>query len=149
MSDTNALPPSLQSSRLAVIGLGYVGLPLAAEFGKFRKVIGYDTNEDRVLELRRGYDATHEMSESELRESSLLTFSTSLAMLEECNVYIVTVPTPIDENKLPICGRYLRRRKQSAKCWVMGTLLSMSRRCTPGPQKTTVCPFLSEGLFEV
>ena len=86
---------------IGVIGLGYVGLPLAIEFGKTYKVIGYDTNERRVKELESGIDITKEVDPSEIKSAKHCTFSFTPDDLLDCNFYIVTVPTPIDRNKLP------------------------------------------------
>ncbi|KAI5913001.1 Vi polysaccharide biosynthesis UDP-N-acetylglucosamine C-6 dehydrogenase TviB [Thauera sp. 2A1] len=93
--------PSLDQVRLAVIGLGYVGLPLAVEFAKRRKVAGFDINVDRIGALRAGHDATLEVSDEELREATGLRCTAALSDLAACNVFIVTVPTPIDEHKRP------------------------------------------------
>lgn len=87
--------------KIAVIGLGYVGLPLAAEFGKYRSVVGFDINELRVNELRKGIDTTKEVETEDLLSAKYLKFSTELNDLSDCNFYIITVPTPIDENNAP------------------------------------------------
>jgi UDP-N-acetyl-D-galactosamine dehydrogenase len=92
---------NLNDTRLAIIGLGYVGLPLAAEFGRHMKVTGFDINQARINELESGIDHTLEVSEQELAEASGLEFTSSLEQLRSCNVYIVTVPTPIDKSKNP------------------------------------------------
>ncbi len=92
---------NLDNARIAVIGLGYVGLPLAVEFGKKRPTIGFDINQTRIDALRDGHDATLEVELSELQEATNLSYTTDLEDLKECNVYIVTVPTPIDEYKRP------------------------------------------------
>ena len=86
---------------IAVIGLGYVGLPLAVEFGKKRKVIGYDINGLRVNEIKAGKDRTNEVSEEELKEAEHLGFTGNLEDIRDCQIFIVTVPTPIDEYKKP------------------------------------------------
>lgn len=91
----------LKNLKLAVIGLGYVGLPLALAFSKKRLVIGFDIKTKRIEQLKSGYDHTTTFTESELRESQNLTFSSNLMDLEQCNCFIVTVPTPIDANKQP------------------------------------------------
>ncbi|MFD0737914.1 nucleotide sugar dehydrogenase [Lysobacter koreensis] len=111
--------PSPDQIRIAVIGLGYVGLPLAAAFGKHLPTLGFDIDVDRVAELDRGHDHTLEVSEAALRGAGLLRFASDPAALEGCNVFIVTVPTPIDEYKRPdlrplesasrTVGRALRR----------------------------------------
>lgn len=91
----------LNDIKIAVIGLGYVGLPLAAEFGKQRPVIGYDINDARVDELKQGIDSTREVESDDLRSAKHLSFTTELEDLADANYYIVTVPTPIDENNAP------------------------------------------------
>lgn len=87
--------------KLAVIGLGYVGLPLAVEFGKKRQVIGFDINETRINSLQKGHDSTLEISSNEILESEKLILSSKKSLLRKCNVFIVTVPTPIDDKNLP------------------------------------------------
>ena len=86
---------------LAVIGLGYVGLPLAVEFGKKIKVVGFDINAKRVTELRAGYDRTLETEPDELSQALHLSYTTDPQALASCTVFIVTVPTPIDEYHRP------------------------------------------------
>lgn len=98
---TKARLPALDEIRLAVIGLGYVGLPLAVEFGKHRPVVGYDIDANRIESLRAGHDATLEVSAAKLHEAQQLSFGHSLDDLRHCNVFIVTVPTPIDDSKRP------------------------------------------------
>ena len=97
----NAAIPSKEQIRIAVIGLGYVGLPLAAAFGRRFPTVGFDIDSGRVAELRRHHDHTLEVSDEELRTAALLGFSDDAAALDGCNVFIVTVPTPIDEYKRP------------------------------------------------
>lgn len=92
---------SLENARVGIIGLGYVGLPLAVEFGKKSPTIGFDINQARIDELSAGRDSTLECSDNELAEAKYLSYTSSLQELKECNVYIVTVPTPIDEHKQP------------------------------------------------
>jgi UDP-N-acetyl-D-galactosamine dehydrogenase len=87
---------NLLESPLAVVGLGYVGLPLAVEFGKQRPVLGFDINAARVAELQGGHDHTLECSAQELRAAAQLRFSHDPADLKTCQVFIVTVPTPVD-----------------------------------------------------
>jgi UDP-N-acetyl-D-galactosamine dehydrogenase len=89
---------------IAVIGLGYVGLPLAVEFGKKYPTLGYDINRRRIAELREGVDATLEVGQAELRAATRLSYSTSIEDLHLKNVFIVTVPTPVDRHKKPDLG---------------------------------------------
>ena len=91
----------LENAKIAVIGLGYVGLPLAVEFGKKRQTLGFEINQSRVDALKNHEDATLECSPEELKEATHLTYTTDVSELKSCNVYIVTVPTPINEHKQP------------------------------------------------
>ena len=87
----------LANKKIAIIGLGYVGLPLAVEFGRLYQTIGYDINEARVQELHSGIDNTLEVESDQLAAAIHLSFTAKLSDIARCNVYIVTVPTPIDE----------------------------------------------------
>ncbi len=91
----------MKNIKIAIIGLGYVGLPLAIEFGKIYKTIGFDIKEDRIKELLAGKDSTLEVSSEELHESKMLTFTKDLNDIQSCNIFIITVPTPIDKFKKP------------------------------------------------
>ena len=92
---------NLDKVKIAVIGQGYVGLPLAIEFGKKYQTLGFDINQTRIDELKKGVDYTNEASQEQLRSANKLTFSANSNDIKECNIYIVTVPTPIDEFKTP------------------------------------------------
>ncbi len=92
---------SLKNKKIAIIGLGYVGLPLAVEFGKIREVIGFDISKTRISELIAGKDRTFEVETEELLTAKNLTLTNRSDDLKDCNVFIVTVPTPIDESKQP------------------------------------------------
>ena len=91
----------LENAKVAIIGLGYVGLPLAVEFGKKITTIGYDISQSRIDELKEGHDKALECTNVEIAKAIYVSFTSSLEDLESCNVYIVTVPTPIDEHKQP------------------------------------------------
>lgn len=92
---------SLSDLKLAVVGLGYVGLPLAVEFGKHRSVVGFDINTKRIAQLQAGVDSTQELDADELKAANALQFTSDPSDLAGANLYIVTVPTPIDANKRP------------------------------------------------
>ncbi len=92
---------SHNSKKIAIIGLGYVGLPLAVEFGKIRKVIGFDINSSRVTELAKGFDKTRECSKSQILEARYLSFSNKVDDISDAEIFIVTVPTPITKTKRP------------------------------------------------
>jgi UDP-N-acetyl-D-glucosamine/UDP-N-acetyl-D-galactosamine dehydrogenase len=91
----------LRAAKIAIIGLGYVGLPLAVEFGKKYRTVGFDINPSRVLELRAGRDSTLEATKKDLQSSRKLRFTNQMEDLAACNIFIVTVPTPIDRYKRP------------------------------------------------
>jgi UDP-N-acetyl-D-glucosamine/UDP-N-acetyl-D-galactosamine dehydrogenase len=91
----------MENKKIAIIGLGYVGLPLAVEFGKKFNVLGFDINASRIKELESGYDKTNESNEDEIRSAKYLSFSSDLNELKSCNIFIVTVPTPINQFKAP------------------------------------------------
>lgn len=91
----------IKDIKIAIIGLGYVGLPLAVEFGKKVSVIGFDINDDRIAALQSGTDHTLEVSDEELRQATHLSYTSDIQALKECNFFIVTVPTPIDDFKQP------------------------------------------------
>ena len=86
---------------IGIVGLGYVGLPLAVEFGRKRPVIGLDVNEERIKELENGVDKTHETTKKDLKDSVNLSYTSKPKDLKECKIFIITVPTPINKNKQP------------------------------------------------
>jgi len=92
---------NLNETKIAIVGLGYVGLPLAVEFGMKMPVVGFDINKPRVEELKSGTDSTLEVSDEELSQATMLSYSSNVDDIKSCNVYIVTVPTPIDKHKKP------------------------------------------------
>ncbi len=91
----------MKEYKIAMIGLGYVGLPLAVEFGKIVTVVGFDINPERIKELESGVDNTLEVESDNLKSAKLLSFSSNLDDIKECNYYIITVPTPTDKHKRP------------------------------------------------
>ncbi len=87
--------------RIAIVGLGYIGLPLAVEFGRKHKVIGFDINKKRIEELNKGVDITSELNSKEIRQAKNLSFTFNINDVKKCNIFIITVPTPIDSQKRP------------------------------------------------
>src|SRR5688572_31872859 len=87
--------------KIGILGLGYVGLPLAVEFGKVMDVVGFDINKERIGELQNGFDKTKEVEEEELKSAKRLMYSYSLEDLKDVSCFIITVPTPVDEYKKP------------------------------------------------
>ena len=92
---------NIMDSKVAIIGLGYVGLPLAVEFGRVFNTIGFDISQSRIEELQSGHDATLEVTSEDLNQSLNVKFTSVLDDIKNCNFYIVTVPTPIDKHKRP------------------------------------------------
>ena len=91
----------MESEKICIIGLGYVGLPLAVAFGEKHKTIGFDISEERITDLKNGIDATLEVDSQQITSAENLQFTSLINDIRSCNVYIVTVPTPIDELKRP------------------------------------------------
>ena len=135
---------STSDFRLAVIGLGYVGLPLAVEFAKRRPVVGFDINERRIAELRSGYDVTRELSREELAEGAKLTFTTKAADIATCNFYIVTVPTPVDDDKQPDLGPCLAASATIGKVLKKGDIVVYESTVYPGATEEDCVPVLEK-----
>lgn len=132
----------LQDVKLAVVGLGYVGLPLAVEFGKKRSVIGFDINARRIAELKTGKDHTLEVEESELAEASGLVFSHEASQLGQANVFIVTVPTPIDDYKQPDLTPLIRASETIGKVLKRGDIVIYESTVYPGATEEDCVPVL-------
>jgi len=128
--------------KIAVIGLGYVGLPLAVEFGKIRPVIGFDINENRVDALRAGLDRTQEVPADELRDAAHLSFTTDPADLAESNIYIVTVPTPIDAHKRPDLSPLIKASESLGKVLKRGDIVIYESTVYPGATEEVCVPIL-------
>jgi UDP-N-acetyl-D-galactosamine dehydrogenase len=132
----------IQATKIAIIGLGYVGLPLAVEFGKKYQVLGFDINQTRVNELNAGHDRTHEVASSQLKASEKLTFSASPEMLSTCNVFIVTVPTPIDKYKKPDLIPLLSASKTVGKVLKKNDIVIYESTVYPGCTEEDCVPVL-------
>lgn len=132
----------LEDIKLAVIGLGYVGLPLAVEFGKKRSVIGFDINQSRIDALRDGHDSTLEVDDAELKEAAQLTYSANPMDLEAANVYIVTVPTPIDEHKRPDLTPLCKASETIGKTLKKGDIVIYESTVYPGATEEECIPVL-------
>lgn len=128
--------------KIAVIGLGYVGLPLAVEFGKKRPVVGFDINKERIEELRAGHDQTLEVDDKELEEASQLFFTANSADLVDCNVYIVTVPTPIDEHKRPDLTPLIKASETIGKTLKQNDIVVYESTVYPGATEQDCVPVL-------
>ena len=137
-------PPNnlAQQRNVAVIGLGYVGLPLAVEFGKNRSVVGFDINARRIAELQAGHDHTLETEPEALRAARHLRFTTRLEDLRECNCFIVTVPTPIDEHKRPDLTPLIKASETVGKVLKPGDIVIYESTVYPGATEEDCVPVL-------
>ena len=129
---------------IGIIGLGYVGLPLAVEFGKKFKTIGFDINKKRVAELSSGTDHTLECSPEQLASSEFLSFTTNNQQLSTCDVYIVTVPTPIDKNKTPDLRPLIGASTTVGKVLKPGNLVIYESTVYPGCTEEDCVPILEK-----
>src|SRR5687768_2233081 len=130
--------------KIGVIGLGYVGLPLAAEFGKVMDVLGFDINKDRIEELRKGFDRTREVEKNELKASSRLTFSWNKDDLRGVNYFIVTVPTPVDDSKKPDLRPLVSASKTVGSVLKKGDTVIYESTVYPGCTEEICVPVLEE-----
>ncbi len=132
----------LNNTKIAIIGLGYVGLPLAVEFGKKFATTGFDIRASRIDELRLGVDSTLEVSAEEMADSILLAYSADKADLAACNVYIVTVPTPIDSAKRPDLTPLIKASEMIASVLSIGDVVVYESTVYPGCTEEVCVPIL-------
>ena len=142
MSHNKMYSFSLESTKISVIGLGYVGLPLAVEFGKHNSVVGFDLNNQRIEELQAGIDSTLEVDADEFKSSSKLSFTSSLDDIADSNVYIVTVPTPIDAHKRPDLSPLLKASESIGKVLQHGDIVIYESTVYPGATEEDCVPVL-------
>lgn len=129
-------------SKIAIIGLGYVGLPLAVEFGKQYPTLGFDINAARLAELQQGHDSTLEVNDNELAEAKLLSYSNSLDDLRACNVFIVTVPTPINDHKQPDLTPLIKASETIGQVLKKGDIVIYESTVYPGATEDDCVPVL-------
>src|SRR5688500_18645620 len=127
---------------IAIVGLGYVGLPLAVEFGKLYDTVGFDINAARVEELRAGRDNTLEVSAEELSRATRLRFSADLEGIRACNIYIVTVPTPIDGAKRPDLTPLVKASEALGRVLKKGDIVVYESTVYPGCTEEVCVPIL-------
>ena len=132
------------SIKIAIIGLGYVGLPLAVEFGKEIDTVGFDIADWRIKELESGYDRTLEVDKENLQSSKNLSFTCELEQLRECNHYIVTVPTPIDKNKRPDLTPLIKASESIGKVLSKGDIVIYESTVYPGATEEDCVPILEK-----
>ncbi|MFC2186720.1 Vi polysaccharide biosynthesis UDP-N-acetylglucosamine C-6 dehydrogenase TviB [Fulvivirgaceae bacterium LMO-SS25] len=135
---------STSNKKIGIIGLGYVGLPLAVEFGKIREVIGFDINKERVVELNKGFDRTLEVDGEELKEAQHLSFTSQLEDIKECQIYIVTVPTPVDDFKNPDLTPLLKASEMIGTILKQGDIVIYESTVYPGCTEEDCVPMLQK-----
>ncbi|KPH90391.1 Vi polysaccharide biosynthesis protein VipA/TviB [Pseudoalteromonas undina] len=131
---------NFENINIGIIGLGYVGLPLAVEFGKKYSVLGFDINQSRIEQLQKGYDSTLEVSDNELKEAIYLKYSSAVTELKSCNVYIVTVPTPIDEHKQPDLTPLVKASEMLGKVVKKNDIIIYESTVYPGATEEACLP---------
>ena len=134
----------MKEERIAIIGLGYVGLPLAIEFGKIYQTIGFDTNKSRIDELVEGKDSTREVPMQELKESTMLSYTSNVDDIEDCNIYIVTVPTPIDKLNNPNLEPLKKASMAVGKFLEREDIVIYESTVYPGATEEVCVPLLEE-----
>lgn len=131
--------------KIAIIGLGYVGLPLAVEFGKNRQVLGFDINQQRISELQSGMDHTLECTTEQLKEASNLSFCSDLEELKVCEIFIVTVPTPVDHANRPDMTPLVKASETVAQVLKPGDIVIYESTVYPGATEEVCVPVLERG----
>lgn len=132
----------LTDTKIAIIGLGYVGLPLAVEFGKHYPTLGFDINQARISELKQGQDHTLEVSAAELQQAEQLRYSSNLDDLRQANVYIVTVPTPIDKHRQPDLTPLIKASETLGKVVKQGDIVIYESTVYPGATEDDCIPVI-------
>ena len=134
----------LENIKIAIIGLGYVGLPLAVEFGKRYATLGFDINTERIDQLRAGHDRTLETTTQELTSATRLLFDTDASSLAECNVFIVTVPTPIDKANRPDLTPLVKASETVGRALKQGDIVIFESTVYPGATEEVCVPVLEQ-----
>ena len=135
---------NINDIKIAVIGLGYVGLPLAVEFGKHRSVVGFDINAERISALTAGTDHTLEVSDEELAQATHLSYSSDINELKDCNFFIVTVPTPIDDYKQPDLTPLIKASEAIGGVLKQGDIVVYESTVYPGATEEVCIPVLEQ-----
>ena len=133
---------NFDNEKIALVGLGYVGLPLAVEFGRRRPVVGFDVRADRVSELRSGVDTTLELAPEELDQARHLTYSTNPEDLRQCKIFIITVPTPVDKSNRPDLTLLIKASELVGRSMLAGSLVIYESTVYPGATEEVCVPVL-------
>jgi UDP-N-acetyl-D-glucosamine/UDP-N-acetyl-D-galactosamine dehydrogenase len=134
----------MNSKKIALIGLGYVGLPLAVEFGKQRVVVGFDINQPRINDLKNGIDSTLETTSEELKDAVHLSYTTKLEDIKDCTIFIVTVPTPIDKHKRPDLIPLEKSSESVGSILKKGDIVIFESTVYPGATEEVCVPILEQ-----
>jgi len=135
---------TLDKARICILGLGYVGLPLAIEFGKKQETVGYDTNSSRVAELQSGKDSTLEVEPKELAKAVNLRYASNTEDIKSCNIYIVTVPTPVDKYKTPDLSPLINASRMLGEVISTGDIAIFESTVYPGATEEECVPAIEE-----
>jgi len=130
------------NDRIAVIGLGYFGLPLAVEFGKVAPTIGFDINQERIGELNNGQDRTLEVSSEEIAQAEQISFTSNIDDVKSCKVFIVTVPTPINSHKQPDLTPLIKASEAIGSVMQAGAVVIYESTVYPGATEEVCVPIL-------
>jgi len=134
----------MNNKKIALIGLGYVGLPLAVEFGKKRNVVGFDINQPRINDLKNGLDSTLETTSEELKDATHLSYTTNLNDVADCEIFIITVPTPIDQHKRPDLTPLEKSSEAVGSILKKGDIVIYESTVYPGATEEVCVPILEE-----
>ena len=134
----------MKNKKIALIGLGYVGLPLAVEFGKKRVVVGFDINQSRINNLKNGVDSTLETTSEELKDAVHLSYTTNLEDIKDCTIFIVTVPTPIDKHKRPDLTPLEKSSETVGSVLKKGDIVIYESTVYPGATEEVCVPILEQ-----
>ena len=130
--------------KIAIIGLGYVGLPLAVEFGKKRPVIGFEINQARVDELRKGHDSTLETTDDDLKSAEMLEYTTNINDIADAQIYIIAVPTPTDKNNRPDLTPLIKASETVGKVISKGDIVIYESTVYPGATEEDCIPVIEK-----
>ena len=139
-----AIKGKLMIKKIALLGLGYVGLPLAVEFGKKREVIGFDINQDRIKKLKKYIDTTLETTKQELKDAIHLSYTSNLDDIKDCTIFIVTVPTPVDKHKRPNLTPLEMSSESVGKILKKGDIVIYESTVYPGATEEICVPILEQ-----
>jgi UDP-N-acetyl-D-galactosamine dehydrogenase len=133
----------MKNKKICIVGLGYVGLPLAVKLSKYFRIVGYDNNEQRILNLNKNNDKTKEIKNSELKKSKIL-FTNEKSVTKNCTVYIVTVPTPVDSKNKPLLTSLIKATKMIGSYLKNGDLVVYESTIYPGCTEEILIPLLEK-----